>query len=291
MPILGQGPGNGGSPGNTPWAIAEGPVEPSGPERIIPGWTPAQGFGPTLSPDGHTLLYVARRNPETILITRWVDGAWSEPEVAPFSGEWPDQEPFVAPDGRRVFFASRRPHEFAGELRTEYRIWLVDWFEDGTFGEPWLLGPEVNSAGDQSYPAVDREGTLFFARRLPGEGSNLFSARRDGSGFLPAEPLAGLNMSGSDVDPWVDPDGGRLIFSSVRDGGVGQGDLYVAHRCGDAWSEARPLGPLVNTEAYEYTPYVTPDGEWLLFTRDRWDIWRIRLSELRISSPCPPAGG
>ena len=45
----------------------------------------------------------------TILVARRIDGVWSEPEVAPFSGSYRDLEPYVAPDGRTMYFESLRP--------------------------------------------------------------------------------------------------------------------------------------------------------------------------------------
>lgn len=264
--------------------------KPLGAQRMIPSGDLVRGFGPTLSPDGTTLLYVARRNPETILLSLWNGTGWDPPVTAPFSGRWPDQEPFISPDGSTVFFSSRRPVDGAdeGPLNAEYDLWRVDRLEDGTFGVPRRLGPEVNTDAYENYPSVTADGTLFFSRRTPDEGTDLFQAIPEGDGFLPATPLEGLNSWGSDADPWIDPDGRRLIFSSVRGDGAGQGDLYVSYLCREGWTTPWNLGPRVNTEAYEYTPTLSPDGLWLMFSRDRWDVWRIPTDEVEIQSPCPP---
>jgi Tol biopolymer transport system component len=270
-----------------PMARTEAEQERQFPERIIPSGDLVRGFGPTLTPDGQTLLYVARRNPETILLSRWNGEGWDPPVVAPFSGRWPDQEPFVSPDGTRVYFASRRPVDDQGEENPEYDIWVVDRLGDDTFGTPRRLGPEVNTAAYENYPAVTADGTLFFSRRTPDAGTDLYQAAPDGDGFHVATPLEELNSWGSDADPWVDPDGRRLIFSSVRSDGAGQGDLYVSYLCREGWTTPWNLGPAVNTEAYEYTPTVSPDGVWLLFSRDRWDVWRIPTAQVEIQSPCP----
>lgn len=274
--------------------VAQAPPDPMGvdqaarlPERIIPSGHLVQGFGPALSPDGATLLYVARRRPETILLSRWNGEVWEPPVTAPFSGQWPDQEPFFSPDGRTVYFASRRPVEEGGPVNSDYDLWMVGRLEDGAFGTPGRLGPEVNTEGYENYPSVTADGTLFFARRTPDAGTDLFQALPDGQGFQTATPLGGLNSWGSDADPWVDPDGLRLIFSSVRGDGAGQGDLYVSYLCREGWTTPWNLGPLVNTEAYEYTPTLSPDGAWLLFSRDRWDVWRIPAADVEIQSPCP----
>ena len=262
-------------------------------ERMIPSPDLVQGFGPALSPDGGTLLYVARRRPETILLSLRNGDGWHAPVTAPFSGRWPDQEPFISPDGRTVYFASRRPVEEGGPENPEYDLWKVERLDDGTFGTPRRLGPEVNTDGYENYPSVTADGTLFFSRRTPDAGTDLFQAHPDGDGFHPATPLEGLNSWGSDADPWIDRDGRRLIFSSVRGDGAGQGDLYVSYLCREGWTTPWNLGPRVNTEAYEYTPVLSPDGAWLLFSRDRWGVWRIPAGAVEIESPCPadPSGG
>jgi hypothetical protein len=45
----------------------------------------------------------------TIYVSHYVKGAWTEPEVAPFSGEHSDIDPFITPDGSRLYFSSIRP--------------------------------------------------------------------------------------------------------------------------------------------------------------------------------------
>ena len=278
---------NVGLPENMGW----NPAPDSVPERIIPGGNLAPGFAPSLSPDGRTLFYVVRRRPEAILISRLEDGVWTSAVLAPFSGEWPDQEPFVSPDGKRVFFGSRRPLEEGGVANPEFDIWVVDWDGGDVFGPPRRLGEEVNTAGYENYPTITADGTLYFSRRVPGLGTELFQALPEGDGFRPAQPVEGLNSPGSDADPWIDPDGRRMIFSSVRGDGAGQGDLYVSYLCREGWTTPWNLGPKVNTEAYEYTPAVSPDGEWLLFSRDRWDVFRIPMVLLEVQTPCPPLEG
>lgn len=61
---------------------------------------------PAFTPDGRTLYFV-RSNPNfsfwTILVSHFQKGKWSEPEVAPFSGQYSDADPFIAPDARYSF--------------------------------------------------------------------------------------------------------------------------------------------------------------------------------------------
>src|SRR6266699_1577164 len=69
----------------------------------------------SFSPDGK-LFYFARRAAYTtsppisvICFSDLRDGKWTHPEVAPFSGTYLDGSPYFSPDGKRLYFASKRP--------------------------------------------------------------------------------------------------------------------------------------------------------------------------------------
>jgi hypothetical protein len=53
---------------------------------------------PTFTPDGHG-IYFLKMAPNfsrwTIFVSRYKDGSWSQPEVAPFSGHFQDADPYL----------------------------------------------------------------------------------------------------------------------------------------------------------------------------------------------------
>jgi hypothetical protein len=67
---------------------------------------------PAFTPDGQTLYFV-KSTPTfsfwTIVVSRFVNGRWTEPEVAPFSGRYSDADPFITADGQQLYFISARP--------------------------------------------------------------------------------------------------------------------------------------------------------------------------------------
>jgi hypothetical protein len=67
------------------------------------------------------------------------------PKTAEFSGKFSDKDPFIAPDGKRIFFASVRPNG-RGE-KNNFDIWFVEKTSDG-WGEAKNLGTIVNSPLD-----------------------------------------------------------------------------------------------------------------------------------------------
>lgn len=238
----------------------------------------------TFSPDGKTAYFASsdaffpftRR--ATIYMSRFEGGAWSRPEVASFSGTHSDIDPFLSPDGRRLYFSSIRP--VAGVPRSDIDLWMVERTAGG-WGEPVHLGAGVNSSGsDELYPSVSADGTLYFAsgppEPRPDRHFDIFSAERAGNGFAPRRPVEGVNTApaagGGPQDAWefnpeISADGRTLVFTSLRPGGYGLGDLYVSHLRRGRWSSARNLGPRVNTAADEYHPTLSRDRGTLFFVR------------------------
>jgi len=62
-------------------------------------------------------------------------------------------------------------------------------------------------------------------------------------------------------------DGKKLYFTSNRKGAIGGLDIYVSERdSGDAWGPAVNLGPVINTEYNEDTPFLSDDDKTLFFS-------------------------
>jgi Tol biopolymer transport system component len=237
----------------------------------------------TFTPDGTTVYFaasdqffpVSRR--ATIYVSHLKAGQWSAPEVAPFSGTHSDIDPFVTPDGKRLYFSSIRP--IGGVVRGDIDLWMVERSADG-WGEPVHLGPEVNSPDDELYPSQAADGTLYFASgpTFPQSGRHydIFQAARVGGGFAPRQALGGgvntLPAGGGLQDAWefnpeISADGNTLVFTSLRPGGYGLGDLYVSRKRQGEWTTARNLGSAVNTPADEYHPTLSRDRRTLYFVR------------------------
>ncbi len=254
----------------------------------------------TFTPDGKTAYFASSdgffpfTRQATIHVSHFVGGEWTTPQVAPFSGQYSDIDPFLAPNGQRLYFSSTRPVE--GVFRGDVDIWYVERTADG-WGEAVRLGSEVNSPADELYPSVDANGTLYFASGpffpQPGLHFDIYRAERFGDGFAPREALpAAVNTSPGatgglqdawDFNPEISVNGKTLVFTSLRPGGYGFGDLYVSHLKGGEWTPARNIGPLVNTAADEYHPTLSRNGQELYFVRRipfRGDFYRISTEVL-----------
>ncbi|MCP3998751.1 MAG: hypothetical protein GY722_27320, partial [bacterium] len=86
----------------------------------------------------------------------------------------------------------------------------------------------------------------------------------------PANLGPAVNTERGETDSCISPDGDYVVFTSKRDEGLGDGDLYVSFKLpDDTWTKARNLGAPVNTEHREFCPSVSPDGKYLFFTSRR----------------------
>ena len=231
----------------------------------------------TFTPDGRTAYFAESEGffpatrQATIYVTRFANGAWSAPEVASFSGVHSDIDPFITPDGARLYFSSIRP--VAGAVRGDIDIWYVERSGAG-WGPPTRLDDAVNSTMDELYPSASARGDLYFAAGPPAPTAatdwNIYSARREGARFASREPVSAVNTDVAFVatnptadwefNPEISSDGRVLVFTSLRPGGHGYGDLYASHLREGSWSPPVNLGPAVNTAADEFHPTLTRDG-------------------------------
>ena len=261
----------------------------------------------TFTPDGRTAYFAesdgffpATRR-ATIYESHLRHGTWTEPTVAPFSGTYSDMDPFITPDGRRLYFSSIRPVD--GAERADLDLWMVE-KAPGGWGSPVHLGAEVNTGGDELYASASIDGTLYFASGpqapAPGKHFDIYRARAAGNRFgaskrfAPREALGpGVNTQPSasepgpqaawEFNPEISLDGKSLLFCSLRPGGAGLGDLYVSRLVDGEWAPATALGPSVNTPADEYHPTMTRDGKHLYFVRrveGQGDFFVISSAEL-----------
>jgi len=211
----------------------------------------------------------------TILATRRLaDGRWTQPEVAPFTAPLPatDIEPFVAPDGKRLYFVSDRPRSGAG-APADHDIWVVDRSADG-WGAPHSLGAPVDSEDEEYFPSLTRDGTLYFTREKRGERSGFVYRSRlvDGRHAEPERLPDAVNAGTARFNAFVAPDESYLILSIMGlPDAIGRTDYYVCFRDrDDTWSAPINLGPAVNVKGGEgYSPYVTPDGRYFFFMSRR----------------------
>lgn len=249
--------------------------------RFAPGALPeGKAFSAAFTPDGQTVFFTLRDRATgviALMVSRHVGGRWGTPEPAPVARGWAAMDPFVTRDGARLYFSWAKPRPgMRADTAADYDTWVADRAADGGWDTARHVGDAPHSRDSDMYPALTREGTLYFDSMRPGLPArrNVWRARLTGDSYGAAEPLPlAINDSAAGAsNPYVDPDERYLIFSSARAGGRGRSDLWIAYRRSDgSWGEPRNLGPRVNSSDVEFCPTVSPDGRWLLFSRIRYE--------------------
>ena len=194
----------------------------------------------TYAPDGKTMVF-ARSNSgkkndytnsdgsKTTLqsVDLWVsyfrNGAWTEPALANINDRTADDfAPAFAPDGTTLYFTSGRRGGQGGD-----DLYKTTLNTNGRFSPAENLGESINTAGNDNFPGVAPDGTLYFSSDgRPGLGKlDLFKVQNGKVVNLGA----GINSAGDDFAPFfTSPNTG--LFASNRAGGKGSDDLYSFER-------------------------------------------------------------
>lgn len=260
-PYLGQS-----SPGTTPVIFAPGIVS-----------TGMNEVEAAFSPDG-TELYLAIMSDigtdyvAAIAMTRLEEGGWTDLEIAPFSDVGLNMDPFVHPDGSKLYFTSSRPLEGEGVETEENEapksnFWVVEREGEG-WSAPTPIGPPINGFGNVAAPTVTRDGTMYFTRRLEDGWEGIFRSRLvDGQYQEPERLPDNVNTTSAQFHSSIAPDESYLILSIYgRDDSYGSTDYYVSFRdSNEKWSDVINLGDAINTEETEAAPCLSPDGRYFFF--------------------------
>lgn len=261
---------------------------------------------PTFSPDLKTFFWSANafplgENNKTIYCCKYENGNWTKATVAPFSGKYNDDSPFYHKN--KIYFSSDRNQEPLSDslkslhwtLKPNSRIWCSEliggeWIKPSLYKHSLAMFAENirNKFNKIMTLGFSKSGNMYFLAYLEGVPNKCGIYRseyKDGI-YSQAEPLpACINSThAQDWTPYISPDESYLIFSSYRNGGYGQGDLYISFHDveTDTWSEAINMGDKINTGMQERFPVVTPDGKYLFFTRPRpgfsQDVYWVRTN-------------
>jgi hypothetical protein len=135
---------------------------------------------------------------------------------------------------------------------------------------PINLGPGLNTAAEESAPALSDDGrSLYFNRNQNVPGNNfedLYVSRRSGPHAEWGDPVPLTTINTPDAherNATLSRDGLLLFFSSSRPGGFGGLDLYVSRRTDrfddQGWSPPMNLGASVNSVAADVGPAYVED--------------------------------
>jgi outer membrane protein OmpA-like peptidoglycan-associated protein len=152
-------------------------------------------------------------------------GFWEKMKMVDLgSADANNAHPALSADGQQLVFSSDREGGYGGMDLYAARI------RDGRWSVPINLGPEINTPGNEVFPFLHEDGTLFFSSDGRGGSGNLdvFAALKSGEYDWTAATNIGapLNSPKDDFGFMLDANGMAGYLSSAREGGMGKDDIY-----------------------------------------------------------------
>ena len=204
--------------------------------------------------------------------------AWSNPEIASFSGKYFDLEPFMTHDGLKLYFASNRPITDSEKEPKDFDIWYVERkSKNSEWADPVNIGSPVNSSYNDFYPSLSQNNNLYLTSDNPmGKGKDdIFFCLWENGKYEPPIPLGdSINSDGYEFNAFIAPDESYIVFTGYqRKDGIGSGDLYISYKDSlGIWEKARNLGQQVNSTKMDYCPFVDLKENLLYFTSKRTSV-------------------
>jgi hypothetical protein len=190
----------------------------------------------SLSNDGQK-LFVFKNSPGDvgdIYMSRLEGSRWTEPERlrGDVNTEAWEGSASLSSDEHTLFFSSERPGGFGG--RDIYSAILQ---ADGSWGQVKNLGPKINSEYNDDSPVIHPDGvSLYFnseGHNSMGGNDIFLSVLVDDSVWLDPINLGyPINTPDDDVYFYPATDGNHGYYSSGKEGGLGQQDIYIVEGLG-----------------------------------------------------------
>lgn len=126
-------------------------------------------------------------------------------------------------NGRLLYFTSDMNGGFG---KTD--IWFCEKQADGTWGKPVNCGKQINTKEEEAFPTLNGDDVLYYSSKgLPGMGGyDLFLAQGSKNNWAKPEHLPYPINSTSDDFWYISKDGMSGYFSSDRENGEGNDDIY-----------------------------------------------------------------
>jgi len=192
---------------------------------------------PSFSKDGKTMYFTqneVKKNKRgkavnglyKIYKSIFQNGYWTTPEKIQIEADALARiaHPALSPDETYLYFASDMKGTFGAS-----DIFKIKINEDGTYGKPENLGSKINTEGRESYPFITKDNKLLFASDgQPGYGGfDIFVLDLDNPNALPINLGTKINSPMDDFAMFWNRETRLGTFTSNRNGGVGDDDIYL----------------------------------------------------------------
>jgi outer membrane protein OmpA-like peptidoglycan-associated protein/Tol biopolymer transport system component len=233
-------------------------------------------YYPTISLDGHTLIFTRRVNDnnEDFYQSTLTGGRWSKAISLPGNINTNENEAAqsISLDGQLLIFNGCNFPNGLGSCDL-----YISYLTPDGWGNPENLGDSVNTEFWESGPSLSPDKKdLYFSSNRPGGygGSDIYVCHRKLNGHW-SEAVnmgPGINTAGDEATPFIHADNQTLYFNSSGQPGYGGNDLFLSRKSPDgSWGNAVNLGYPINTIEDEGSLVVAADGRTAYYASDRAD--------------------
>ncbi len=152
------------------------------------------------------------------------DGEWKNITSLPFnSPDYSNGHPALSNDNKKLYFVSDMPGT-AGKTD----LYVVDIKGGNSYSTPQNI-KSLNTSGREMFPFIDSKNVLYFSSdgRNGMGGLDIYASKMDKGSFSePVQLTAPLNSEADDFSFIMDNDKKSGYFSSNREGGKGDDDIY-----------------------------------------------------------------
>lgn len=260
-------------------------------------------FDLCFTPDGKSVYFTRRTGNEKQKIWKSTlsKDVWTSPELCSFSTDR-DETPFITNDGKTLYFGSTRIiNGRPSKGNFDMSIWKVKW-NGKDWKNPTPLGNEINAvqqekeewpSSNESFIFTNNGTNFLYTTMLRGKKTiEIYQTAIKGKSFTMPVKISGIfkNEKLWKSSAIISPDENYLLFSSYEaEGGMGGEDIFICKKTKSGWTEAKSIGPLVNTKGKEGSPRFSPDGKYFFFGRELrespakdglWDIYYVETKYL-----------
>ncbi|RKF03175.1 WD40 repeat protein [Tenacibaculum lutimaris] len=194
---------------------------------------------PVFTKDGRTIYFTrnnsdgkrarkSKKNTSNLKIYKanYINGYWVNVKELPFNNdEYSTGHPALSPDEKTLYFVSNMPGGYG-----DSDIYKVEIKGKDEYGTPVNLGSSINTSEKEVFPYVGSDNVLYFSSNGHlGLGLlDVFQSKINDDGTLSSPENLGypFNSKKDDFSFFISEDGKRGFFSSNREKGKGDDDIY-----------------------------------------------------------------
>lgn len=231
-------------------------------------------YCPVFSPDGKAFYFTVTDeinwNPAYIMVSRFTEGSWTDPEILDLPGKDLDWGNCFSADGNTMIFNSANSD------------WDIDMYSVTKSGDSWIdgapLSSTINEVGSAIATSIADDGTLYFRSSVgdytQGINEIFYSPLEDGAYDTLYAMEMPVNTKYPEDYPSISPDKSFLIF--YRNATSSSRGVYVSFNMNDRWTNPKNM-ELELSGSQPGGGSISPDGKYFFYQGPGKDIYWVAL--------------